>query len=76
MEFTQAIKNQAFTRSRGKCECQRTTHGHAGRCNAKLAGDWHVHSKISLRSKDDLSLSNSEVLCGACHRARQLLGVF
>jgi len=36
MEFTQAIKELAHKRSGGKCECTRATHGHSGRCNAKV----------------------------------------
>ena len=74
MEFSQQIKEQAYKRSGGKCECVRTTHGHSGRCNAKFAMKWHIHPKSSLRSKEDLSLANSEVLCSPCHESRQLLG--
>jgi hypothetical protein len=74
MEFSQVIKEQAYKRSGGKCECVRTTHGHSGRCNAKFLMKWHIHTKSSLRAKEDLSLANSEVLCSPCHEARQLLG--
>jgi len=74
MEFSQYIKEQAVKRAGGRCECMRTTHTHSGRCNAKYGGQWYIHSRSALRSKDDLSLSNSEVLCSACHEARQLLG--
>jgi hypothetical protein len=73
MEFPQEIKTQAHRRSAGKCECSRTTHHHSGRCNSSLGSGWFVHTKTSLRSRDDVTLSNSEVLCNACHNARQLM---
>ncbi|MFI5263685.1 MAG: hypothetical protein ACHQM6_04135 [Candidatus Kapaibacterium sp.] len=75
MDYPQTIKNQAVKRSGGKCECTRSTHGHSGRCNERFGVNWFIHPKSSLRSKDDLSLSNAEVLCSPCHEARQLLGV-
>jgi len=73
MEFPQSIKQQALIRSRGKCECQRTTHQHSGRCNVEFGSNWYVHSKTSMRSKEDISLVNSEVLCLTCHSARQMV---
>ena len=75
MEFPEVIKQQALRRSAGKCECSRTTHNHSGRCNAALGGQWYVHTKTSLRSRDDVRLDNAEVLCSSCHKVRELLGV-
>jgi len=75
MEFPEIIKRQAFRRSAGKCECSRTTHHHSGRCNAALGAQWYIHTKTSLRSRDDVTLANSEVLCSSCHKVRELLTV-
>jgi hypothetical protein len=74
MEFPQIIQEQALRRSLGKCECSRTTHHHSGRCNATLGMQWYIHPKTSLRSRDDVTLANSEVLCAACHKAMELMG--
>ncbi|MEP7234922.1 MAG: hypothetical protein ABI778_06470 [Ignavibacteriota bacterium] len=77
MEYPQLIKDQAYKRSTGKCECTRTTHTHTGRCNTKMGQqNWYVHSKSSLRSREDISLENAEVICSPCHEARQTLGIF
>ena len=75
MEFPEIIKRQALRRSSGKCECSRTTHHHSGRCNATLGTHWYIHAKTSLRSRDDVTLDNSEVVCTSCHKVRELLGV-
>ncbi|MEI8135416.1 MAG: hypothetical protein WCH46_10175 [bacterium] len=75
MEFPESIKLEAFRRAAGKCECHRTTHHHSGRCNAVLGTQWYVHAKRSLRNSDDVTFTNSEALCTACHKARQMLGV-
>ena len=76
-EFSDEIVEQAWTRSGGKCECTRTTHGHTGRCNKMLLkssrGDrdssygWEAHH-ISSSGGD--TLSNCEILCwNPCHKA-------
>ena len=76
-EFPESVVEQAWTRSGGKCECARVTHGHSGRCNKTLLrsfqGDrdsaygWEAHH-ISGSGGD--TLSNCEVLCwNPCHKA-------
>ena len=47
MAFSQGVKEQAYRRAGGKCECRRTVCGHSGRCNKSLAGGWHAHHRLS-----------------------------
>lgn len=75
MAFSNEVIEQAWKRSGGKCECQRTTHGHSGRCNKTLShenqgresgwGAWEAHH-ISTSGGD--GLSNCEILCWDCHK--------
>ena len=76
-QFSDAIVEQAWTRSGGKCECERVTHGHTGRCNKTLLksfrGDrdssygWEPHSKSGLHL--DIA-SDCQILCwNPCHKS-------
>ncbi len=75
-EFPDSIVEQAWVRSGGYCECERTTHGHTGKCHKiLLKGDrgnrsdtfcWEAHSKSELHLD---SLSDCEILCCKCHYA-------
>jgi len=70
MAFSELIKQQAFRRSGGRCECRRRGHGHdySGRCHTTLtratAQFHHVHAH-GVGGHD--GLSNCQVLCRACH---------
>jgi len=73
MAFPESVVQQAWQRAGGKCECQRTTHGHTGRCNKQLVrenrgregkGKWEAHHRV--RGGGD-TLSNCEILCWDCH---------
>jgi hypothetical protein len=69
-EFFDDIVEKAWKRSRGHCECKRTTHGHVGRCSRflvkSLRGDrnsifgWDARS-ISGKHLD--TVSDCEILC-------------
>jgi len=75
-EFPDSVVEQAWTRSGGKCECVRTTHGHTGRCNKELykhrRGErdseycWETHH---ISASGEGTLSNCEILCCKCHYA-------
>jgi len=68
MAFPQLVKDQAWRRSGGKCECTRSAHTHPRRCNAVLsrasAEYHHIHAQA--QGGHD-GLSNCEVLCHSCH---------
>jgi hypothetical protein len=73
MEFDEETIALAFIRSRGRCECIRSSHHHfAVRCDNDLLidkrgvnklGGWFVHSKVKNAGN---SLSNCEILCWEC----------
>jgi hypothetical protein len=69
MAFSQEVKDQAWRRAGGKCECTRETcPEHTGRCNAALtAGKWHAHHIVSEDADGPDTLSNCEALCVPCH---------
>ena len=73
MAFSESIKDQAYKRSGGQCECTRSHSGpsgshHEGRCTAKFArnGSWDAHHIIDVVNGGDDSLLNCEVLCIPC----------
>ena len=78
MPFSEEVKDQAYIRSGGRCECQRQHSGlyaphHGGRCDrtfTRHAGQWRAH-RIVGGGLD--TLSNCEALCLTC---QQLAGTF
>ena len=78
MGFSQAVINQAWKRSGGRCECTRLTHGHAGRCPNILVweakdmkvqpGSWSAHHRVPEISGGADSAENCEILCTRCLR--------
>jgi len=77
MAFDDETIAAAWGRSGGRCECERATHGHVGRCGKMLAennrgresgwGSWEAHHRLSVQSGGSDALSNCEVLCWDCH---------
>lgn len=68
MPFPESIKDLAFARARGRCECRRSRHGHGLRCGALLTRSiarFHHVTAQSVGGGD--GLSNCEVLCVGCH---------
>lgn len=75
MPFSDNVKDQAFRRSGGQCECRRSTHGHLGRCPTKISrhgAEYHHVVADSAGGAD--TLSNCEALCVSCHRKTQSYG--
>ena len=69
MAFPDGVVQQAWFRSGGRCECERTTHGHWGRCNRQLRWDhrgwetsdsWEAHHKTAVNVGGQDVLSNCE----------------
>lgn len=78
MAFSEAVKDSAFARARGRCECHRQHNGldaphHGGRCPKTFTrgGQWHAHH-ITAGGPD--TLSNCEVLCIPCHQLTRTYG--
>jgi hypothetical protein len=69
-----AIKSSVFQESQlypirqaahGKCQCQRTTCGHKGRCaNELIDGDWKPRQ--IKKDPDNRTVGNAEALCRRC----------
>lgn len=76
--FDDPTLEAAFERSGGRCECQRTSCGHGGRCSEEFdyedrggsgePGAWQAHHRRSRDSGGDSNLENSEILCIECHK--------
>ena len=78
MAFPESVKDQAFRRSGGRCECHRKHVGvhaphHGGRCLKRLTkyGAWHAHHIVDTGL--DI-VSNCEVLCIPCHQLTRTYG--
>ena len=72
MPFPESVKDQAFARSGGRCECTRqhpnspTAPHHGGRCSTTFTrhGAWEAHHAVA-GGLD--TLSNCEAVCLTCH---------
>ena len=86
MAFSDLTVRQAWMRSGGRCECQRSTHGHTytGRCPQRLLWNergndrspcgWEAHHKTAASVGGSDSLSNCEILCIECHKKTSSYG--
>ena len=75
MAFSESIKDQAFQRCNGQCECTRhhtgaTTAPHrGGRCPNTFMrnGAWEAHHRVGMGPGGGDTLSNCEALCLDCY---------
>lgn len=82
MPFSETVKEQAFVRSGGRCECQRVHQGltaphHGGRCPktfTRYGGQWEAHHKVAESAGGLDTLANCEVLCITCHELTRSYG--
>lgn len=75
MPFSDEVKAQAFKRSGGRCECQRKTHGHPGRCKATITKTTVEYHHLHAESEGGHNgLSNCEALCRSCHHQTSSYG--
>jgi hypothetical protein len=74
MDFWEEEIEKAWKRVGGRCECKRDGHGHDRPHNKELIwekrngrgkGRWHAHHRDE--DKENIELSNCEILCGKCH---------
>lgn len=79
-QFPEAIIQEAWDRSGDRCECERKTCGHAGRCPQKLLRGsrgaeteygWEAHH---INSEGPNTLSNCQILCQECHKNTETYG--
>ena len=68
MAFSQAVKDAAYQRAGGKCECRRLSCKHIGRCPRPLVYGWDAHHIVSQSAGGSDTLANCEALCVACHK--------
>jgi len=85
LAFSDSVISEAWKRSGGKCECNRSTCGHGYyRCNKSLdfnsrgkdyaAGGWEAHHKTAVAAGGSDTLSNCEILCISCHKNTRTYG--
>jgi len=71
--FSELVKSEAYRRSRGRCECRRSTCSNTRhktpRCTTSIARSVHYHHVHAEVLGGSNGLSNCEALCIACHRA-------
>jgi 5-methylcytosine-specific restriction endonuclease McrA len=74
--FPEDVVRQAWSRSRGYCECTRTSHGHRVPCGKPLVwenrgrqgtGAWEAHHRVSQDAGGPETVDNCEILCWDCH---------
>lgn len=77
MAFSEEIVEEAWGNAGGKCECERSTHGHIGRCGKVLMKSnrgreglmsWEANHKVRQESGGSDDVSNCEILCWPCHK--------
>ena len=69
MEFPDSVKDAAFRRSGGQCECMRSSHSHAGRCKTTVTRYSAEYNHVPVDPKIGAdTLANCEVLCVTCHK--------
>jgi hypothetical protein len=75
MAFSEDAVKQAWDRADGKCECERATHSHSGRCNNPLSWGnrgkegWGAWEARHISSPHDDSLSSCRIYCWECCKA-------
>ncbi len=77
MPLSEIIIGQAWERSGAHCECERTTHGHVGRCNKFLLRSrqgkidtiygWEAYN---INGRNPATASDCEIICWEpCHNS-------
>lgn len=75
MAFTQEVRQQAYRRAGGKCECtMKHCKHHAGRCSTALGSSWEAHHAHSQAAGGHDGLSNCVAMCKACHQNTHTYG--
>ncbi|WP_366525819.1 HNH endonuclease [Ferrimicrobium sp.] len=83
--FSEKVKDEAFRRSGGRCECLRAQCDHGARCQARLkrssdhsqpdaATAAQFHHRRSAKSGGSGIVDNCEVLCKPCHKRTRSYG--
>ena len=76
MAFSESVKDAAFRRSGGQCECRRTTHRRIGRCGTNITRyGAEYHHIVSQNAGGSDGLDNCEALCVTCHQQTKSYGV-
>jgi hypothetical protein len=66
MVFSVNVRDEAFTRCRGRCECRKPLHAHkSGRCHHGVTRHTAFYHAISDQGQADLA-GNCRVLCAHC----------
>ncbi len=70
MAFPESVKDAAFKRSGGRCECKRSSHSnHTSRCSTTITRhSAEYHHVVSEDAGGPDTLDNCEALCKTCHK--------
>ncbi len=74
MPFSQSVREEAFNRAGGFCECVMSVCGHSGRCLEPLGDKWEAHHKTSEKSGGEDTLGNCVAMCELCHKNTRTYG--
>ena len=77
MAFSEAVREAAYHRAGGKCECTMngcSDHRAGARCNNPLGNEWHAHHKTSVAAGGADDLGNCLAMCVPCHKNTRTYG--
>ena len=60
-----SLRDMAYSRANGHCECAARYCAHEGRCSGPLLGEWDI---LRLDPAQPLILNNVVAICEACSR--------
>lgn len=67
MAFSESVKDRAFARSKGRCECRSASHGHGTRCTHTVTRYNAVYRQaLSVGPDIGGGVMDCEVLCQTC----------
>ena len=59
------LRDDAYNRAKGQCECAVKDCGHSARCSGPLRGEWEIRR---IDPAQPLTLNNVVAICHACYR--------
>jgi len=73
MAFPESVKDDAFRKSGGRCQCTRSSHtNHSGRCPTRITRHGAEYHHRDAKGPD--TPSNCEALCSECHQQTESYG--
>ncbi len=80
--FAERVRDEAFARCGGRCECAREHRGqeaphHGGRCPNTFPrnGKWEARRRVRVNSLGEYIVFDRSALCLPCHRLSEFTGL-